>query len=130
MNRKTKIILLSICIVVIFAGTYFVVLRSLNDLDSIFWAINVEGAHQRLAECVKVGLTRSQVISALGNTYEAVKSQKELILYQQDKSFVPPPPSMTQTDKEVLLFFCCTSWRVYTYMDANNRVSRIHFSRT
>lgn len=129
MNRKTTIILLCICIVALLAEIYFIGLGSFND-DSIYWVINVDAARHHLAERVKVGMTRSQVVSTLGKPDDIIKDHEKLERYQQDKSYVPPPPSLTQNEHEVLLFYRCTFWRVYTYMDANNRVNRIHFART
>lgn len=110
-------------------GLYLLVSRFVpssfnSDLWVLAWRKFPAYAHSRF----KPGMTRAEVTSAFGKPSWTIRSAKDLAYWQGDRGYVPPPPGPYR--HPILVYHGATIWRVYVYLDATDRVTRIHLART
>ena len=86
-----------------------------------------ERSQIRLYDGAEVGRSRSEVVRHLGKPWKVLTTRQDYEYLRNDHGYVPTPPY--PMEHEVLVYVDYI-WRLYVYVDTNDRVTHVHMCRT
>lgn len=90
--------------------------------------IYIQAPRTQLVNSAKVGMSRSEVIAHLGQPDHIARSLKELDPRTYDFNYVPIPT--IPVDKEILEYYKGAFWKIYIYINNEDRVTRVEVAKT